>query len=117
MESVGTPKKELPAPALTAPVVKEKTIIEAVVEKGTLVEPEDGWPVEFWMNTRDYGLYLGIDEKTERVLLELLRPVFMMKLPKPWRAKMDQKERVYFYHQGLSTAKMDQKERVYFYHQ
>ena len=28
-----------------------------------------------------YGLYLGIDEKKERVLLELLRPVFMMDLP------------------------------------
>jgi hypothetical protein len=70
--------------------------------------------VEFWMNTRDYGLYLGINEKKERVLLELLRPVFMMKLPKPWRAKMDQKERVYFYHQGLSTSSWKHPYEPYF---
>ena len=31
-------------------------------------------------------MYLGIDEKKERVLLELLRPVFMMDLPSATRS-------------------------------
>jgi hypothetical protein len=99
-----SPMKVVKPKAAEAVVEDKKQIIEPVVEVAKLVEPEGGWPVEFWMNTREYGLYLGIDEKTERVILELLRPVFMMPLPSPWRAKMDQKQRIYFYHSGLSTS-------------
>jgi len=102
-----TPEPEpmpIPAPIEIPKIEPKPEPKPEPVKEVPLEEPETGWPVDFWMDSHTYALFLGIDEKTERAIMEILRPCFMLPLPSPWKATMDKKSRIYFYHLGLSVS-------------
>jgi hypothetical protein len=109
---IPTPEPEpvIPEPE---PVVIPEPIVVPTPEPEPVVVYEEPPPVEVpktellvpeFMDADAFARTgLGLLED-EELLLELLRPVLFLPLPYPWTAKVDGRDRVYFYHTGFGES-------------